>query len=181
MTTNEKSSPPNKGDAAPEDAAQELIEHRDLQNAQIGSMTHIWDNPDDEVWNNLELSEVSAAQPGRDMNASEALTDSQLDLYDRMSEISEDCYCAQWIRDNEYAIWDALQGRDSSHGLDRMDPRLLRRCKLLSEEVGGWIYWADDRIDPTLPREAFGARFAPMAQWLAMVNERHNLVAAPKT
>lgn len=113
------------------------------------------------------------------MNASETLTNSQLDLYDRMSEISEDCYCAQWIRYNEYAIWDALQGRDSMHGPVCMDPRLLRRCKLLSEEVGGWIYWADDRTDPTLPREAFGARFAPMVQWLAMVNERRKRAEAP--
>ena len=179
MTTNAKLPPENTGGAAPEDAAQELLEHRDLQNAQIGSMTHVWDNPEDEVWNDLELPQVSAAQPGCSVNASETLTDSQLDLYDRMSEISEDCYCAQWIRDNEYAIWDVLQGQDSSYGLGRMEPRLLRRCKLLSDEVGGWIYWADDRADPALPREAIGPRFAPMAHWLAMVDERRKLAAVP--
>lgn len=48
MTTNEKSSPENTGDAAPEDVAQELLEHRDLQNAQVVSMMHVWDNPVDE-------------------------------------------------------------------------------------------------------------------------------------
>ena len=179
MTTNGKSSPENTGVAAPEDVAQELLEHRDLQNAQIVSMMHIWDNPEDEAWNDIELPEASVAQQGCNVNSSASLTNSQLDLYDRMSEISEDCYCAQWIRDNEYAIWDALQGRDPMHGPVCMDPRLLRRCKLLSEEVGGWIYWADDRTDPTLPREAFGARFAPMALWLAMVNERRKLAEAP--
>lgn len=30
---------------------QELLEWRDLQNAQNDSMTHVWDNPEDEVWN----------------------------------------------------------------------------------------------------------------------------------
>lgn len=30
---------------------QELIEWRDLQDAQIDSMKHVWDNPEDEVWN----------------------------------------------------------------------------------------------------------------------------------
>lgn len=32
-------------------AIQELLEHRDLQAAQIESMKHVWDNPEDEVWN----------------------------------------------------------------------------------------------------------------------------------
>ena len=31
---------------------QELLEHRDLQNAQQTVMDHIWDNDEDEVWNN---------------------------------------------------------------------------------------------------------------------------------
>ena len=85
MTTNEKSSPKNTGDAAPEDAAQKWREWRDLQNAQIVSTTHIWDNPDNEVWNDIELPEASVAQQGRNVDSSEALTNSQLDLYDRMT------------------------------------------------------------------------------------------------
>jgi hypothetical protein len=31
--------------------ALELLEWRDLQNAQMDSMMHVWDNPEDEVWN----------------------------------------------------------------------------------------------------------------------------------
>lgn len=48
---NNRKPPENTGDAAPEDAGQELLEWRDLQNAQIISMMHVWDNPQDEVWN----------------------------------------------------------------------------------------------------------------------------------
>lgn len=99
----------------------------------------------------------------------ENLTDGQLDLYDRMSEISEDRYCASWILDNEFEIWNALVNGDASPLHTRMSPRVLKRCQLLSTEIGGWIYWAN------------GPQFAPMAQWLAMVDERRKLDTAPKS
>lgn len=35
--------------------ALELLEWRDLQNAQIESMMHVWDNPEDEVWNDAPV------------------------------------------------------------------------------------------------------------------------------
>lgn len=97
------------------------------------------------------------------------LTDPQHDLYDRMSEISEDCFCASWIYDNEYNIWDAIVNGDTSPAYPRMKPRLLRRCQLLSMEIGGWIYWTD------------GPQFVPMAQWLEMVNARRKLAADAKS
>lgn len=59
-----------KAPAAPEDedmALNELMEHRDLQNAQVKSMAHIWDNPADERWNDLSLitSEASVSAQGK--------------------------------------------------------------------------------------------------------------------
>ena len=42
---------------------QELLEWRDLQNAQITSMTHVWDNPEDERWNDLAQYEDYKAKP----------------------------------------------------------------------------------------------------------------------
>ena len=59
-----------KAPAEPEDedmALSELMEHRDLQNAQVKSMAHIWDNPEDERWNNLPLiaSEASVSGQGK--------------------------------------------------------------------------------------------------------------------
>ena len=49
--TNLKKPPENTDGAEPVDAAQELLEWRDLQNAQIVSMMHVWDNSQDKVWN----------------------------------------------------------------------------------------------------------------------------------
>jgi hypothetical protein len=107
------------------------------------------------------------APKNRRMEKHEHLTDAQLDLYDRMSEISEDDCCAGWIHDNEYRIWDAIVNGNASSTAKSMNPRLLKRCQLLSVETSGWIYWAD------------GPQFAPMAQWLAMVAARCKLAAAP--
>ncbi len=88
------------------------------------------------------------------------LTDDQLDLFDRMSEISEEGIYAGWIHGNEYNIWAAITLGELPPGFGPINPRLLRRCQLLSRDIGGWIYWAD------------GPQFAPMAQWLAMVDAR---------
>ena len=43
--------------------AQELLEWRDLQAAQMISMTHVWDNPEDERWNDLPLDDDDKAEP----------------------------------------------------------------------------------------------------------------------
>jgi len=140
--------------------AQELLEWRDLQNAQIDSMMHVWDNPEDEVWNDVPLDSSTQVHDRQYVESYPYLTDDQLDLFDRMSEISEDCFCAGWIHDNEYDIWEALVNGDPSPSHRPMSPRLLRRCQLLSRDIGGWIYWAN------------GPQFAPIAQWLAMVDAR---------
>lgn len=77
------------------------------------------------------------------------LTDAQLDLYDRISEISEDCFCASWIVDNEYNIWNAIVNSDEHPVNQWMNSRLLRGCKLLTKDVGGRIYWTGDKRNTT--------------------------------
>jgi len=97
------------------------------------------------------------------------LTDAQHDLYDRMSEISEDCLCAGWIYGNEYNIWAAITLSEPAPAYGPINPRLLRRCQQLADETGGWIYWDD------------GPQFAPMAQWLAMVAQHNDAGNAGRT
>lgn len=106
------------------------------------------------------------------MDEYEHLTDAQWQLYDLMSQISEDCFCAGWIGNCEYDIWQALQQEDPWGPHHPMSPRHLRLCQKLSTEIEGWIYWADGQTDPDLPRDSWGARFAPMARWLTMVEEQ---------
>lgn len=96
-------------------------------------------------------------------------TDAQRELYDLMSDISEDCYFAGWLMGNEYNIWDALQDGDLSYGLGVMDAASLERCRELSAELNGWIIWADDETDKGMPVEEWGPRFVHMESWLKMV------------
>lgn len=99
------------------------------------------------------------------MNEYQHLTDAQWDLSDRMSAICEDSYCAGWLGGCEYDIWQALHHEDPWAPNRSMNPRLLRLCQKLSTEIGGWMYWAD------------GPQFAPMAQWLEMVEAWRKLAA----
>jgi hypothetical protein len=88
------------------------------------------------------------------------------ELYQLMSDISEDCYCAGWITENEYGIWAALQTGDRTYGMSEMNPDQLKRCGELAQELDGWIIWLDDYTDPTLPSEKLGPRFVSMGAWL---------------
>ena len=60
MTTPVRSQHP-----APIPESEELAQHHDLQNALIDSMMDVWDNPEDEVWNDPDI-------PGWDVNTSES-------------------------------------------------------------------------------------------------------------
>jgi hypothetical protein len=96
------------------------------------------------------------------------LTSRQMELYQVMSDISEDCYCAGWLIGNEYTIWSAIQSGDHRYGLAEIEPEQLEQCRILSEELGGWIVWADDETDPVLPRDMWGPKFVSMSEWLEM-------------
>ena len=79
------------------------------------------------------------------------MTDQQRELYELMSDISEDCYCAGWMHGLEYAIWGALQDGDRSYGMSEMDAAQLERCRALAKELDGWVIWYDDDNDAELP------------------------------
>jgi len=100
------------------------------------------------------------------------LTDEQRELYDAMSDISEDCHCAGWITGNEYNLWAALQDGDLRYGQGEIDAEQLELVRGLSKEVDGWIIWLDDDDVPGLPVEQWGARFVTMAEWLDLIGAK---------
>ena len=53
-TTNEEKSPGARLGPYDEPAL-ELVEWHDLQNAQVISLMDVWDNPEDECWNNPDI------------------------------------------------------------------------------------------------------------------------------
>ena len=105
-------------------------------------------------------------------------TDEQRELYELMSEISEDCYCAGWMIGLEHAIWGALQDGDRRYGMGVMDEVQLEKVRALSKKLNGWIVWIDDDDAPGLPIDKWGARFIPMDEWLQLKAEQSS-VAIP--
>jgi hypothetical protein len=88
------------------------------------------------------------------------LTTEQQKLADMMSEISEELYYATWLNGLEYYLW--------SH----------HRTELIEQanEIGGWIIWLDDDVDPALAHQPdeWGEKFIPMNEWLKMYEKYNN-------
>ena len=90
-------------------------------------------------------------------------------LYQLMSEISEECYCAGWMSGNEFTLWEMVSSPDASrsYGMGEVSESQIADLRAMSAEIGGWIRWHDDADDSTLPPEEWGPRFEPMAEWQA--------------
>ena len=99
----------------------------------------------------------------------------QRELYETMSDISEDCYCAGWMMGLEFALWGALQDGDRQYGMGEMDAKQLEKCRELARDLDGWIVWVDDDTDPDLPAKEWGPRFVSMSDWLPKVTANAEL------
>jgi len=76
-------------------------------------------------------------------------------LINVMSAISEERWCAGWMQNLEYVLWDAVIGRRE----DICSPEEIKQLKYLSEKCGGWIVWDE---------QAKGERFVPMQDWVRL-------------
>lgn len=94
----------------------------------------------------------------------------QRELRRLMGEISEECYTVAWMHGLEYAVWSALQDGNRKYGMGEMDATKLERCRELSNELKGWIIWADIDIFPRLAPSEWGPRFIDLADWLSMID-----------
>lgn len=103
-----------------------------------------------------------------------AMTWKQKALYERMSDISEECYAAGWMTGNEYTLWEMVANPEASrrYGMSDVRESDLNELREISTEIGGWIRWVDDDDDPDLPSEEWGPVFTPMAEWVPLFNKR---------
>jgi hypothetical protein len=76
-------------------------------------------------------------------------------LADAMSTISEENWCAGWMHNLEYMLWDVVMGRRKK----LCSPEEIEQLKYLSEKCRGWIVW-DEQVK--------GERFVPMQEWLRL-------------
>lgn len=76
-------------------------------------------------------------------------------LINVMSAISEERWCAGWMQNLEYVLWDVVSGR--REGICGSEE--IEQLKYLSEKCGGWIVWDE---------QAKSERFVPMQDWLRL-------------
>ncbi len=62
-------------------------------------------------------------------------------LEDFMMELSQDCYCAMWLVDLEFYLWDTLQGKPDRYSFRPLTDGEIDRLRALSTSAGGWITW----------------------------------------
>ena len=72
-----------------------------------------------------------------------------------MSGISEEYWCAGWMHNLEYMLWDVVA--DRRKGI--CSPEEIEQLKYLSGKCGGWIVWDE---------QGKGKRFVPMHEWLRL-------------
>jgi hypothetical protein len=85
-------------------------------------------------------------------------------LRERMSEISEKHWCAGWMQDLEFSLWDILQHGGLEFGNGKVALEDLAELQKLSDWCGGWCRWTDEDDD---------AVFVPLAEWKDLVRARH--------
>jgi hypothetical protein len=72
----------------------------------------------------------------------------QIQLANLMNDISERCYCAAWMTDLEYVLWDAVINGQRKYGHGFITPHEIDELKKLSKACNAWIYF-DDEVEET--------------------------------
>jgi hypothetical protein len=88
------------------------------------------------------------------------LSPDQRRLADYMSELSELAYCAGWMEGLEFALWEAVQGQRKQYGQMTFTEAQLQELSSLSERIGGWIVFDDQKEELFLPLEDWKHAFA---------------------
>jgi hypothetical protein len=90
------------------------------------------------------------------------------DLSELISNISEETWCAGWMKDIEFHLWaathdEAIEDETFVLSTDAYNLHVddVFQLGLLSERVGGWIVWKNGQ----------GAVLVPLAEWLQLYNE----------
>jgi hypothetical protein len=85
------------------------------------------------------------------------LDSKQSALAAKMSDISEEAYCAGWMRDLEHSLWRAVVEGPRRYGWLALTEQHVAELRRLSADCAGWIAWDEE----------LGETWLPMAVWLA--------------
>lgn len=83
----------------------------------------------------------------------------------KMEDYSQNGFCASWLVDLEFELWDAVD-RDSPSEREMFTVNTSRECRRLAELCGGWWAWDNAAAPGENPV------FLPMGRWLQVLAER---------
>lgn len=108
-------------------------------------------------------------------------------LHEKMSDMSEEYYCAGWLHGWEFMVWNALKYRENpkeenyypvtcgeGYTLSMQDwDRDLDDILELSKAAGGWIYYPQDEEHPdgpSGPKNSWDFEcFVPLPDWMTLL------------
>lgn len=90
------------------------------------------------------------------------LTSEQRALADYMSELSEEAYCAGWMTDLEFDLWECLTTNRNTYSRLTVTDIHRTRLRQLSDACGGWIVFDDKN----------GESFIPLPEWIKIYDDK---------
>lgn len=83
-------------------------------------------------------------------------------LESELCAISEAAFCADWMAEVEFRIWEIVSGGPRNYGQTSLEDEQLARLSALSERLGGWV-WLNEKTDVI--------EYIPRPQWDAIYSE----------
>ena len=87
------------------------------------------------------------------------LNPDQSQLENLMSDISERCHFAAWLKNLEYVLWDAVINGQRKYGHDEITPHDIDELKKLSNACNSWIYFDDETEETAINLGAWALMF----------------------
>ena len=76
-----------------------------------------------------------------------------------MSDLSERAYCAGWMGDLEYALWEVVLGERRDYGRVTFSDEQAAELRRLSEASRGWIVFDDEHDETWISLSEWHERF----------------------
>lgn len=87
------------------------------------------------------------------------LTGGQLLLADYMSDISERCFSAGWMKNLEYVLWNALQNGERKYGHDTISQKDIETLRSLSKAARAWIVFDAETEETAMDLNTWAQKF----------------------
>ena len=81
------------------------------------------------------------------------------ELADCMSSLCEEAYCAAWMDDLEFELWDAVVSGPKEYGRLEITRDRIAELQRLSTAAGGWIIFDEAEEESLLPIGEWEKRF----------------------